>query len=115
MEALEEWIIREGIDRERLANLKSQSLRNQVFRREVFGEVESSLSDDEIQRYDESHQQNFGKKQGGFHTLEEVRNEIHDRIFDAIAQRAVQEYLVRLRKRSVIEVKSGYVDTGAAR
>jgi hypothetical protein len=79
MEALEEWIIREGIDREELlANLKSQSLRNQVFRREVFGEVESSLSDDEIQRYDESHQQNFGKKEGCFHTLEEVRNEIHD-------------------------------------
>ena len=79
MEALEEWIIREGIDREELlANLKSQSLRNQVFRREVFGEVESSLSDDEIQRYYESRQQNFGKKEGGFHTLEEVRNEIHD-------------------------------------
>jgi hypothetical protein len=37
------------------------------------------------------------------------------RIFDARAQRAVQEYLVRLRKRSVIEVKSGYVDTGATR
>lgn len=37
MEALEEWIMREGIDREELmANLKSQSLRNQVFRREVF-------------------------------------------------------------------------------
>jgi hypothetical protein len=116
MEALEEWIIREGIDREELiSHLKSQSLRNQVFRREVFWEVEGSISDEEIQKYYESHQQNFGKNEGGFHSLEDVRNEIHDRIFDARAQRAIQEYLVRLRKGSVIEVKPGYVDTGATR
>jgi len=113
MEALEEWIIREGIDREELmTNLRNQSVRNQVLRREVFWEVESSISDEEIQRYYASHKQNYGRKEGGFYTLEEVRNEIHDRIFDVKAQRAVQEYMVRLRKRSIIEVKPGYIDRG---
>ena len=106
--------MREGIDREELmANLKSQSLRNQVFRREVFWEVENSISDEEIQKYYESRKQDFGKQEGGFHTLEQVRNEVHDRIFHAKSQRAVQDCLVRLRKRSVIQAKAGYIDTGA--
>src|SRR5262249_48118363 len=63
MEALEELIIREGIDREELiSHLKSQSLRNQVLRREVFWEVEGSISDEETQKYYKSHNQDFGKK-----------------------------------------------------
>ena len=114
MEALTKWMIREGIDRDELKDtLNRQSLRNQIFRREVYWKVESSISDDEIHQYYELHKDNFAKKDGGFDPLADVKNEVHDRIFASKAQQAVQEYLSTLRRHAIIEVKPGYVDTGA--
>jgi hypothetical protein len=114
LEALNKWMIREGIDRDELKDtLNRQSLRNQIFRREVYWKVENSISDDEIRQYYESHKENFAKKNGGFDPLTDVRNEVHDRIFASKVQQAVQEYLSTLRRQAIIEVKPGYVDTGA--
>jgi peptidyl-prolyl cis-trans isomerase SurA len=53
------------------------------------------------------------KHEAGIQKLEVVGNEIRDRLFEAKAQKATQEYMVKLRKQSFIEVKPGYVDSGA--
>jgi peptidyl-prolyl cis-trans isomerase SurA len=53
------------------------------------------------------------KHEAGIQKMEVVMNDIRDQIFATKAQPAVQEYLVKLRKQSFIEVKSGYVDSGA--
>jgi hypothetical protein len=95
LEALDKWMIREGIEREELVDsLNRQSLRNQVFRREVYWKVEKSISDDEIHQYYELHKESFAKEEGGFQTLADVRNEVNDRIFQTKAQQAVQEYFI---------------------
>jgi peptidyl-prolyl cis-trans isomerase SurA len=53
------------------------------------------------------------KHEAGIQKMEVVMNDIRDQIFATKAQPAVQEYLVKLRKQSFIEVKPGYVDSGA--
>jgi peptidyl-prolyl cis-trans isomerase SurA len=53
------------------------------------------------------------KHEAGIQKLETASNEIREHLFEAKAQNATQEYMVKLRKQSFIEVKSGYVDTGA--
>jgi peptidyl-prolyl cis-trans isomerase SurA len=53
------------------------------------------------------------KHEAGIQKMEVVDNEIRDHLFEAKAQKATQEYMVKLRKQSFIEVKPGYVDSGA--
>jgi peptidyl-prolyl cis-trans isomerase SurA len=53
------------------------------------------------------------KHEAGIQKMEVVMNDIRDQIFATKAQPAVQEYLIKLRKQSFIEVRPGYVDTGA--
>ena len=53
------------------------------------------------------------KHEAGIQKIEVVDNEIRERLFESKAQKATQEYMVKLRKQSFIEVKPGYVDSGA--
>jgi peptidyl-prolyl cis-trans isomerase SurA len=53
------------------------------------------------------------KHEAGIQKMEVVMNDIRDQLFATKAQPAVAEYLVKLRKQSFIEVKPGYVDSGA--
>jgi len=53
------------------------------------------------------------KHEAGIQKIEVVMNDIRDQLFGTKAQPAVAEYLVKLRKQSFIEVKPGYVDSGA--
>jgi len=53
------------------------------------------------------------KHEAGIQKMEVVMNDIRDQLFGTKAQPAVAEYLVKLRKQSFIEVKPGYVDSGA--
>jgi parvulin-like peptidyl-prolyl isomerase len=47
-------------------------------------------------------------------TLEEVENEIRDRLFMPQFEPKVREYLTQLRMDAFLEIRDGYVDTGAA-
>jgi peptidyl-prolyl cis-trans isomerase SurA len=53
------------------------------------------------------------KYAAGIQKLETVSDEIHRILAQQRAQPAIQDYMKKLRKESFIEVKSGYVDTGA--
>lgn len=53
------------------------------------------------------------KHEAGIQKMEVVMNDIRDQIMGTKAQPAIREYLVKLRKQSFIEVKPGFVDTGA--
>lgn len=53
------------------------------------------------------------KHEAGIQKMEVVMNDIRDQLFGTKAQPAVAEYLVKLRRQSFIEVKPGYVDSGA--
>jgi peptidyl-prolyl cis-trans isomerase SurA len=53
------------------------------------------------------------KHEAGIQKMEVVMNEIRDRLFGEKAQPAIQAYLVKLRQKSYIQVRSGFVDTGA--
>jgi parvulin-like peptidyl-prolyl isomerase len=46
--------------------------------------------------------------------LSEVENEIMDKLFTPRMQPALREYLTKLRESAFLEIKPGYVDTGAA-
>lgn len=46
--------------------------------------------------------------------LSEVENEIMDKLYAPRMQPAVREYLTKLRQDAFLEIKGGYVDTGAA-
>jgi parvulin-like peptidyl-prolyl isomerase len=50
----------------------------------------------------------------GLATFEEVENEITDKMFSPRMQPAVRTYLTDLRSNAFLEIKPGYVDTGAA-
>lgn len=54
------------------------------------------------------------KHKAGLAQLEEVENEIMEKIYMPKMQPAVREYLTRLRQEAFLEIKPGYVDTGAA-
>lgn len=47
-------------------------------------------------------------------TFEEVENDIMDKMFTPKMQPAVRTYLTELRKTAFLEIKPGYIDTGAA-
>jgi peptidyl-prolyl cis-trans isomerase SurA len=53
------------------------------------------------------------KYAAGIQKLETVSDEIHRAIGNTKAQPAIQDYLMKLRKQGFLEVKPGYVDTGA--
>jgi parvulin-like peptidyl-prolyl isomerase len=46
--------------------------------------------------------------------FEEVENEIMDKVFTPRMQPAVREYLTKLREQAFLEIKPGYLDSGAA-
>ncbi|MDQ2946205.1 MAG: peptidylprolyl isomerase [Acidobacteriota bacterium] len=46
--------------------------------------------------------------------MSEVENEITDKLFSPKMQPALREYLTKLRQNAFLEIKAGYVDTGAA-
>lgn len=53
------------------------------------------------------------KNAAGIQKLEIVSDEIHRILAQQKSQPAIQEYLVKLRKQAFIDVKPGYVDSGA--
>lgn len=46
--------------------------------------------------------------------FEEVENEIMDKVFSPKMQPAIRDFLVKLRQDAFLEIKAGWVDTGAA-
>ncbi len=60
-----------------------------------------------ILRVDEKHT-------AGLASLEEVQNEIQQRLFEPRFEPAVREYLTRLRMDAFLEIREGFVDSGAA-
>jgi peptidyl-prolyl cis-trans isomerase SurA len=52
--------------------------------------------------------------QAGQATFEEVENEIMDKLFTPRMQPAVRKYLTELRAQAFLEIKPGFIDTGAA-
>jgi peptidyl-prolyl cis-trans isomerase SurA len=54
------------------------------------------------------------KHKAGQASLEEVENEIQEKLYMPKFQPQIREYLSKLRKESFLEIKDGYVDTGAA-
>ncbi len=53
-------------------------------------------------------------QKAGQATYEEVQNEVMDRLFNPRMGPAMREYLTKLRMDSFLEIKEGYIDTGAA-
>lgn len=53
-------------------------------------------------------------QKAGQATLEEVENEIMDKLFMPRMEPAIRGYLTKLRQEAFLEVKSGWVDSGAA-
>jgi peptidyl-prolyl cis-trans isomerase SurA len=60
-----------------------------------------------ILRVDERHQ-------AGLAAFEEVENEISEKIYMPRFQPAIRTYLTKLREEAFLEIREGYVDTGAA-
>mgnify|MGYP005816001739 CR=1 FL=1 len=54
------------------------------------------------------------KYKKGLASLEEVENEIRDRLYRPLFEPKIREYLTRLRTDAFLEIRDGYVDTGAA-
>ena len=52
--------------------------------------------------------------EAGQATFEEVKNEIQDRLTQPKAEGKVRDFLTQLREEAFLEIKEGYVDTGAA-
>ena len=53
------------------------------------------------------------KHQAGLQSFESVKEEISTKLIDQKAQPAIKRYLTRLRTKSYIKIKSGYIDSGA--
>ncbi len=53
-------------------------------------------------------------QKAGQASFEEVENEIMDKMFSPRMQPAIREYLTKLRQDAFLEIKPGYVDSGAA-
>ncbi len=60
-----------------------------------------------IVRVDEQHKE-------GQASLEEVENEIRERLYNPIFEPRIRQYLTELRRNAFLEIRDGYVDTGAA-
>jgi parvulin-like peptidyl-prolyl isomerase len=54
------------------------------------------------------------RHKAGQATLEEVENEIMEKLYMPVFQPKIREYLTQLRQEAFLEIKPGYVDTGAA-
>jgi len=61
-----------------------------------------------IVRVDEHHKE-------GQAALEEVENEIRDRLYSPIFEPRIREYLTELRRNAFLEIREGYTDVGAAK
>jgi parvulin-like peptidyl-prolyl isomerase len=61
-----------------------------------------------IVRVDEHHKE-------GQASLEEVENEIRDRLYNPLFEPRIREYLTELRRNAFLEIREGYVDTGAVK
>ncbi len=53
-------------------------------------------------------------QKAGLATFEEVENEVQEKLFMPRMGPAVREYLTKLRQDAFLEIKAGYIDTGAA-
>ena len=53
-------------------------------------------------------------QKAGQASFEEVENEIMDKLFTPRMQPAIREYLTKLREDAFLEIKPGYIDSGAA-
>lgn len=53
-------------------------------------------------------------QKAGQATFEEVENEIMDKMFTPKMQPAIRDYLTKLRQEAFLEIKEGWMDTGAA-
>jgi parvulin-like peptidyl-prolyl isomerase len=53
-------------------------------------------------------------QKAGQASFEEVENEIMDKLFTPRMQPAIREYLTKLRQDAFLEIKPGYIDSGAA-
>lgn len=54
------------------------------------------------------------KHQAGQAKFEEVENEIQERLFMPRFQPKIREYLTQLRQDAFLEIKEGFIDSGAA-
>ncbi len=54
------------------------------------------------------------RHKAGLPPLEEVENEIMEKLYMPIFQPRVREYLTKLRQEAFLEIKDGYIDTSAA-
>src|SRR5205823_14540498 len=52
--------------------------------------------------------------ESGQASFEEVKNEIQEKLASPVMEPKVREYLTRLREQAFLEIKDGYVDSGAA-
>jgi peptidyl-prolyl cis-trans isomerase SurA len=53
-------------------------------------------------------------QKAGLASLEEVENDVTERLFEPKMQPMLREYLTKLRQEAFLEIKEGYVDSGAA-
>lgn len=53
-------------------------------------------------------------QKAGLATFEEVENEVQEKLFTPRMGPAVRDYLTKLRLEAFLEIKAGYIDTGAA-
>lgn len=61
-----------------------------------------------IVRVDEHHKE-------GQAALDEVENDIRDRLYSPIFEPKIREYLTELRRNAFLEIREGYVDVAAAK
>jgi parvulin-like peptidyl-prolyl isomerase len=54
------------------------------------------------------------KTNGGQATFDEVQNEINSKLSEPIVQPRVRTYLTNLRQNAFLQIKAGYIDSGAA-
>ena len=52
--------------------------------------------------------------EAGQATFEEVKDDINDRLARPMMEPKIREYLTQLRQQAFLEIKEGYVDSGAA-
>jgi peptidyl-prolyl cis-trans isomerase SurA len=55
-----------------------------------------------------------GHNEGGIQPLEKVEDQIHETLYYRKLQPTLREYLTKLREDAYIDIKQGYVDTGAS-
>jgi peptidyl-prolyl cis-trans isomerase SurA len=51
---------------------------------------------------------------GGIPTLKDVENQVQEQLYMTKMQPALRDYLTKLREEAYIDIKPGYIDTGAS-